>query len=115
MCDGHGAGQRSGVENEEKLFQCLSSCSAQVCVMPTKSLQKPFEFTTGFSVCRGLRLHENKMHFSAFGMKKMAIWKDFHVITADSTYLHVTQHEKHESSEFDYDLSAFECKHETFV
>lgn len=49
---------------------------------------------------------KNKIDFAAFGMKRMEIWKDFHVIAADSTYLHVAQHQKHESSEFDRDLSA---------
>lgn len=39
-------------------------------------------------------------------MKKMEIWKDFNVITAESTYVHVAQHQKHKSSEFNYDLSA---------
>lgn len=50
MCNGHGAGQRSGVENEEKHFQCVSSCSAQVCVTPTKARQKPPNLQQDFLV-----------------------------------------------------------------
>lgn len=85
ICSGHGAGQRGGVENEEKHFQCVSSCSAQVCVTPTKARQKPPNLQQDFPVVEVWGCVKNKIDFAAFGMKRMEIWKDFHVITADIT------------------------------
>lgn len=92
ICSGHGAGQRSAVENEEKAFSvCFIMLRSSLCDA-YKGAAKAFEFTAGFSGGGGLRLREKQNTLCRFWDERMEIWKDFHVITADSTYLHVAQH-----------------------
>lgn len=54
-----------------------------------KVAAKPSEFATGVCVCRDVGNTKTRLY--TFCLKKMDILKDFHVTTANSTYLQVAQ------------------------